>query len=71
MSKVLHFVHKDSRDGSRSIVSFEEGEEQPFASRLVSQEDWFNVVAPAMRKTCLVAVVNHAQNVSRWEDRGL
>jgi hypothetical protein len=68
MSKVLHFVHKDSRDGSRSIVSFEEGEEQPFASRLVEQRDWFDVVAPTMRKTCLVTVVNHGAGMSRWEE---
>jgi hypothetical protein len=68
MSKVIHFVNEDKRDGSRSIVSFEEGQERPFASRLVSQKEWFDVVAPAMRKNCLVTVVNHALNMSQWEE---
>ena len=68
MSKVLHFVHKDNRDGSRAIVSFEEGQKRPFDSRIVNQVDWFDVVAPTMRKTCLVAVVNHGTNVSWWEE---
>ena len=71
MSKVIHFVHKQDWDGSRAIVSIEDGEEMPFASRIVSEADWFNVVAPTMRKTCLVAAVNHGQGVTQWEENEL
>ena len=68
MRKVKHIVIKGSRDGSRMIVSYEDGAKFPFSSRLVNTKDWFDVIAPCMNKTCLVASVNHAQGITVWEE---
>jgi hypothetical protein len=68
MSKVIHVVHKNKYDGSRGIVSFQEGQDMPFASRLVDEKEWFDIVAPAMRKYCLVESRIESQGLTRWEE---
>jgi hypothetical protein len=71
MRKVIHIVHKSKTNGSRAIVSFEEGDEStPFASRIVEQDEWFNVVRPQWHKHgVLREAVNHGSGLSKWVER--
>ena len=71
MRKVIHVVHKSKTNGSRAIVSFEEGDEStPFASRIVEQDEWFNVVRPQWHKHgVLREAVIHGSGLSKWVER--
>jgi hypothetical protein len=66
MSKTEHEVWKE-KDGSRFNVTRVNGEAS--ITRMFSEHDWFDVVAPTMLRHCLKVSENHGTGCSVWDER--